>query len=51
MECFTDYLEKLSVTKVEDSGMAVIVIDGADFIKVIQLSLILVSSLFPLSVF
>ena len=34
MECFTDYLEKLSVTRVEEREMAVIIIDGADLIKV-----------------
>ena len=34
MEAFTDSLEKLSVAKVEEGGMAVIVIDGADLIKV-----------------
>ena len=34
MECFTDYLEKLSVARVEEGGMAVIIIDGADLIKV-----------------
>ena len=46
MECFTDYLEKLSVTRVEEEEMAVIIIDGADLIKVrtsilCQLSLLL----------
>ena len=35
MECFTDYLERLSVAKSDESGMAVIVIDGADLIKVV----------------
>ena len=35
MECFTDYLEKLSVTRVEEEEIAVIVIDGADLMKVI----------------
>ena len=35
MEAFTDSLEKLSVAKVEEGGMAVIVIDGADLIKVL----------------
>ena len=34
MESFTDYLEKLSVVKTEDGGVVVIVIDGADLIKV-----------------
>ena len=35
MECFTGYLEKLSVARAEQSGVAVIVIDGADLIQVI----------------
>jgi hypothetical protein len=39
MECFTDYLEKLSVARVEEGGMAVIIIDGADLIKECEHSL------------
>ena len=38
MECFTGYLEKLSVARAEQSGVAVIVIDGADLIQVITTS-------------
>ena len=34
MEAFTDSLERLSVSKVEEGGTAVIVIDGADLIRV-----------------
>lgn len=34
METFTDSLEKLSVMKLEEGGVAVIIIDGADLIKV-----------------
>ncbi|CAI8035271.1 Nephrocystin-3 [Geodia barretti] len=39
MESFTDSLERLSVAKVEEGGMAVIVIDGADLIKECEQSL------------
>ena len=43
MESFTDSLERLSVAKVEKGGMAVIVIDGADLVKVGFLCYVLVS--------
>ena len=43
MESFTDSLERLSVAKVEEGGMAVIVIDGADLIKVGFLGYVLMS--------
>ena len=43
MESFTDSLERLSVAKVEEGGMAIIVIDGADLIKVGFLGYVLMS--------
>ena len=47
MEAFTDSLERLSVSKVEEGGTAVIVIDGADLIRVSDLP----SSVYSIHIF